>query len=101
MAEGEGEGEAEGVPQGGAAGGDQRCIDFVELITAYLDGTLPTRSRRRIDAHLEQCEGCRTALAQWRTVAALAGRLSPAEVADLDPYVRDRLMATFREVRRR
>ncbi|QES46973.1 anti-sigma factor [Streptomyces venezuelae] len=82
-------------------GTDQRCIDLVELITAYLDGTLPERSRRRIDEHLELCEGCRTALAQWRTVAALAGRLTPADVADLDPYVRDRLLSTFREPRRR
>ncbi|MGP3690095.1 anti-sigma factor family protein [Streptomyces sp. IBSNAI002] len=83
------------------AGSDQRCAGFVELITAYLDGALPDRSRRRIDEHLERCEGCRAALAQWRTVARLAGRLSPADVADLDPYLRDRLLAVFREARRR
>ncbi|MFD7324080.1 anti-sigma factor family protein [Streptomyces sp. NPDC059875] len=92
---------SESDPQDGTNGADQRCIDFVELITAYLDGTLPTRTRRRIDAHLGHCEGCRTALAQWRTVAALGGRLSTADVADLEPYVRDRIMATLREVRRR
>lgn len=86
---------------GDADEADQRCIEFVELITAYLDGALPHRSRQRIDAHLETCAGCRAALAQWRTVAALAGRLSTADVADLDPYVRERLMATFREARRR
>lgn len=80
---------------------DQRCIDFVEQLTAYLDGTLPRPARRRVDEHLEHCEGCRAALAQWRTVARLAGRLGPADVADLDPFVRDRLMATFREIRRR
>lgn len=80
---------------------DQRCIDFVELITAYLDGTLPDRSRRRIDEHLKGCAGCRAALAQFRTVAELSGRLSPADVADLDPYLRDRLLTTFREPRRR
>ncbi|MEU2390439.1 anti-sigma factor [Streptomyces sp. NPDC007369] len=80
---------------------DQRCIDFVEQLTAYLDGTLPSPARRRVDEHLEHCEGCRAALAQWRTVVRLAGRLSPADVGDVDPYVRDRLMATFREVRRR
>lgn len=80
---------------------DQRCVDVVELITAYLDGTLPGEVRRRVDEHLENCPGCRAALAQWRTVAALAGRLTTADVADLDPYVRDRLLSTLREPRRR
>jgi anti-sigma factor RsiW len=84
-----------------AADTDQRCIDFVEVITAYLDGTLPDQVRGRIDEHLGHCQGCRAALLQWRTVAALAGRLSPADIADIDPYVRDRLMTTFLEIRRR
>ena len=80
---------------------DQRCIDFVELLTAYLDGTLPGETRQRIEEHLQQCDGCRAALSQWRTVAALAGQLTAADVADIDPYLRDRLMATFLEIRRR
>ncbi|MGH8836767.1 MAG: anti-sigma factor family protein [Actinomycetes bacterium] len=84
-----------------AAEADQRCIDFVELISAYLDGTLPDDVRRRVDKHLGHCQGCRAALSQWRTVIGLAGRLTTADVADIDPYVRDRLMATFLEIRRR
>lgn len=80
---------------------DQRCADFVELLTAYLDDTLPQETRRRLDEHLGLCEGCRAALSQWRTVVALAGRLTATDVADIDPYVRDRLMATFLESRRR
>jgi anti-sigma factor RsiW len=80
---------------------DQRCVDFVELLTAYLDDTLPQESRRRVDEHLQLCEGCRAAVSQWRTVAALAGQLTVADVADIDPYLRDRLMATFLEIRRR
>jgi anti-sigma factor RsiW len=83
------------------ADADQRCIDVVEFLTAYLDDTLPSRLRRRIDNHLGQCEGCRAALSQWRRVVALAGRLTPADIADIDPYVRDQLMATFLEIRRR
>jgi anti-sigma factor RsiW len=85
----------------GMAESDQRCIDFVEQITAYLEHTLPHDLRRRADEHLEQCPGCRAALAQWRTVARLAGKLTAADVADIDPYVRDRLMTTFLEIRRR
>jgi anti-sigma factor RsiW len=84
-----------------AAEADQRCVDFVEQITAYLDGTLPHDVRRRVDEHLGQCKGCRAALSQWRTVAGLAGQLRAADVADVDPYVRDRLVATFLEIRRR
>jgi anti-sigma factor RsiW len=79
----------------------QRCIDFVEMITAYLDRTLADDVRRDVDEHLERCAGCRAALTQWRTVASLAGQLTPADVADIDPYVRDRLMATLLEIRRR
>lgn len=80
---------------------DQRCIDFIELITEYLDGTLPSDVSRRVSEHLGHCEGCQAALSQWRTVTKLAGQLTAADVADLDPYVRDRLMATFLEIRRR
>jgi anti-sigma factor RsiW len=87
--------------QGNAAETDQRCIDFVEMITAYLDGTLPHDVRRRVDQHLGHCQGCQAALSQWRTVAGLAGQLTAAEVADIDPFTRDRLMATFLEIRRR
>ena len=79
----------------------ERCDRFVELLTDYLDGTLPADRRRGLDRHLLGCEGCQEALAQWRSVAELAGRLTPADVADLDPYVRDRMMSTFLEARRR
>lgn len=84
-----------------AAETDNRCIEFVEQLTAYLDGTLPHDIRQRVDDHLGHCEGCRAALSQWKTVADLAGQLTTADVADIDPYVRDRLMATFLEIRRR
>lgn len=81
--------------------GDQSCAELVELLTAYLDGALPDDVRTRFDEHLEGCDGCQVALAQWRTVAGLAGRLSAEDVANLDPYVRDRLMTTLVIPRRR
>jgi anti-sigma factor RsiW len=80
---------------------DPRCIELVELLTAYLDDALDAQTRRHVDEHLEGCAGCRAALAQWRTVADLAGRLSAADVAGLDPYVRERLLATLVVPRRR
>jgi anti-sigma factor RsiW len=80
---------------------DQRCVELVELLTAYLDGTLPEEVRTRFDAHLDGCAGCRAALAQWRTVERLAGQLRAEDVASLDPYVRDQLIGTLVKPRRR
>ena len=34
------------------------CREFVELVTGYLEGTLPERERARMDAHLAECDGC-------------------------------------------
>jgi anti-sigma factor RsiW len=80
---------------------DLRCVELAELLTAYLDGGLTDEMRIRVDDHIRDCEGCRAALAQWRTVAELAGRLTAADVASLDPYVRNRLLETLRLPRRR
>jgi predicted anti-sigma-YlaC factor YlaD len=78
-----------------------RCIEFVSLVTAYLDGEVNQEQRRRIDTHLEGCQGCRAALNQFQTVIRLAGRLTAEDVADVDPLIRDRLTATLRVPRRR
>lgn len=80
---------------------DLPCVEFVELVTAYLDGALPPDVARRVEAHLALCDGCRAVLAQWRTVIDVAGHLDESEVDSADPLARQRLMATFRRVRRR
>jgi anti-sigma factor RsiW len=80
---------------------DLRCVEFVGLVTAYLDGEVDEEQRRRIDKHLEGCRGCRAALSQFQTVIRLAGRLTAADVADVDPLTRDRLTSTLRVPRRR
>jgi anti-sigma factor RsiW len=85
----------------GSGTDDLRCIEFVSLVTAYLDGQVDVEQRRRIDKHLEGCQGCQTALDQFQTVIRLAGRLSAADVAGVDPLIRDRLTATLRVPRRR
>ena len=82
-------------------GDEQRCIEFVEVVTGYLDGAVEPEKRARIDEHLEGCAGCRATLDQFRTVIRLAGRLAAEDVASLDPLLRDRLLATLREPRRR
>jgi anti-sigma factor RsiW len=77
------------------------CAEFVELVTAYLDNTLPEVVAAAVDEHLPGCGGCRAALAQWRTVIDLTGHLTEADVARADPLATDRLMTTFRRLRRR
>jgi anti-sigma factor RsiW len=34
------------------------CNELVELVTAYLDGSLDLDTRARFDAHLVECDGC-------------------------------------------
>ncbi len=77
------------------------CEDVVQLITAYLDGDVPYDTRAEIDEHLDGCDGCRNVLAQWRTTIALAGRLTEADVDNIDEITRDRLVSTIRGLRRR
>ena len=80
---------------------DLQCIDLMRMVSAYLDGDLDDATVARIRLHLSGCDGCTAALEQFATVIRLAGRLSAADVASLDPLVRDRLMATLRVPRRR
>jgi anti-sigma factor RsiW len=87
--------------QRGPTPNDMACIDVVELLSAYLDGDLDDDLRARVDRHLAGCDGCTAALGQFETVIRLAGRLTAADVASLDPLVRDRLLSTLRIPRRR
>jgi anti-sigma factor RsiW len=81
--------------------GDLECVDVVGMLSAYLDGEMSDDQRRRTERHLSGCDGCRTALDQFRTVIRLSGRLTPEDVASLDPLIRDRVLATLRIPRRR
>ena len=80
---------------------EMRCVEFVELITDYLEGNVSEEQQSRMEHHLEGCAGCRAALGQIRTVIRLTGRLTAADVASIDPLIRDRLLSTLRIPRRR
>jgi anti-sigma factor RsiW len=69
----------------------------VELVTEYLEGTLPATDRARFDAHLGDCPYCRTYLEQIRRTIRLIGSLSEDTI---DPRARDVLLARFRAWRR-
>lgn len=68
------------------------CAEFVELVTDYLEGALDRDTEGRFVLHATRCPGCETYLDQFRETIRVAGRLSPD---DLDPQVRDRLLAEF------
>ena len=81
----------------GAAADELACRELVELVTEYLEDTLPGRLRERFDAHLDVCVGCRNHLQQMRRTIELTGQLREQ---DIDEAVMRRLMDAFRTWRR-
>jgi anti-sigma factor RsiW len=61
---------------------DMTCAELVELVTEYLEGTLPAAERERIRLHLLACDGCRAHIAQLRAVLRVAGALAPEELSE-------------------
>jgi anti-sigma factor RsiW len=72
------------------------CEEFVELVTAYLEGVLPEDVRETFDEHMALCPGCDRYLDQFRTTIDALGAL-PQE--SLSPPARDRLLDAFAEWR--
>ena len=72
------------------------CREFVELVTAYLEGTLPEGERARMDAHLAECEGCSAYLEDMRR---LVGTLRETPEPPPDEATREALLRAFRELR--
>ena len=73
---------------------DPTCSELVELVSDYLEDALDAEERARFERHLAACDGCAAYLEQMRMTIAVAGRLRED---DLDPAVRDRLLAAFRD----
>jgi predicted anti-sigma-YlaC factor YlaD len=76
---------------------DMSCKELVELVTEYLEGTLPPSERARFDEHLVLCPGCRTYLEQMRLTIRVLGKLSEESIA---PRARDELLRAFRNWKR-
>jgi anti-sigma factor RsiW len=71
------------------------CNELVELITAYLDGSLDPQTRAPFDVHLLDCDGCENYLQQFRATIGTLGEIRD----ELDPEFRDKLLAAFRKWR--
>lgn len=72
------------------------CEEFVELVTAYLEGALSAPDRTAFEAHLRDCPGCDRYLEQFRVTIDLLGELPPRS---LSPEGRTRLLAAFADWR--
>jgi anti-sigma factor RsiW len=77
--------------------GDLTCQEFVELVTEYLEGTLPLGERARFEAHIADCDYCLDYLNQIRQTIRALGHFSDEQIA---PPARDRLLADFRDWKR-
>jgi len=76
---------------------DLTCKEIVEIVTDYLEGTLPRAQRRAFDAHLAECDGCTQYLEQMRETIRLTGTLTEES---LEPDLRAKLLDAFRDLRR-
>ena len=72
------------------------CIKLVELVTDYLEGSMPADERARFDEHISGCEGCTTYLEQFRITIRLTGMLIAAQ---LGADTRATLLDAFRDWR--
>jgi anti-sigma factor RsiW len=72
------------------------CREFVEIVTAYLEGTLPAEERARFEAHVAECEGCSGYLEDMRR---LVGSLHELPEPPPDPETREALVRAFRDLR--
>ena len=72
------------------------CIELVELVTDYLEGSMPADERARFDEHIFGCQGCTTYLEQFRITIRLTGMLTEEQIA---PDSRAALLDAFRDWR--
>ena len=69
------------------------CQELVEVITDYLEGTLPELDRARFETHLDSCRACQEYVEQMRALVRLTGKLTSRS---LEPQTVDSLLGAFR-----
>jgi anti-sigma factor RsiW len=72
------------------------CREFVELVTDYLEGTLPESERARFEAHLAECDGC---AAYLEDVRRLIDALHTVPAPPPDQATREALLRAFHDLR--
>jgi anti-sigma factor RsiW len=69
------------------------CQELVEIVTAYLEGAMGRRDRKRFEAHISGCDNCHTYVEQMRQTIAATGSITEETI---DPAARDELLEVFR-----
>jgi anti-sigma factor RsiW len=70
------------------------CQELVEIVTAYFDGAMSRRDRKRFEAHISACGNCSTYIEQMRQTIEATGTLTEEQI---DPAAREELLSVFRE----
>ena len=73
------------------------CQEVVELVTDYLDQSLPPDETSLFEQHVNFCDGCEWYLDQMRSTVTTVGRITEEH---LPPDTRDKLLTAFREWKR-
>ena len=73
---------------------DMACKELVELVTDYLEGSLPDETRDKFERHVSSCDGCTAYIEQMRQTIRLTGQLREES---LTSEQRDDLLKLFRE----
>ena len=76
---------------------DMTCQELVEVVTDYLEGSLPPVERQRFERHLDNCDGCINYLSQMRHTIRILGRLT---ISDIPADEQERLLELFQDWRR-
>jgi len=70
------------------------CQELVELVTEYLEGTLPPAERAHFEEHLAVCPGCQIYLDQMRQTIRTVGKLTEESISS---EVKQDLLQLFRD----
>ena len=68
------------------------CMELVELITDYLEGSLSPPDRSRFEAHLLECHGCHNYLEQMQKTISVTGKLTEDKIS---PAALDEMLHIF------
>lgn len=76
---------------------EMQCLELIQLVTDYLEGTIAEVERERLESHVRECEWCDRYVTQTRQVIAALGTLDEGEA---DPDAWQQALAAFRERRK-
>jgi predicted anti-sigma-YlaC factor YlaD len=72
---------------------EMTCQELVEVVTDYLEGSMPADQRLLFEEHLAFCSWCRTYVEQMQATIRVTGALKEE---DISPEARDALLDAFR-----